>query len=71
MQHLLKSTSGRLLRFRTSLREPGFPGPLGVFQAARTLLDAETLDNVSARRLDELCEWFNRHLSVPVLASEH
>jgi hypothetical protein len=61
----------KYLRFRTTLKEPGISGPLGVFWAAGSLLDSETLDSVSARRLETICQWFNDHLPVPDLEPEH
>jgi hypothetical protein len=63
--------TGKYLRFRTTLREPGVSGPLGVFGAAGSLRDAETLDPGTERRLEEVCQWFNDHLPVPGLKPEH
>ena len=71
MRRYEKVASGRYLRFRTTLREPGVSGPLGVFWAADCVKDADVLDTTAERRLEELCQWFNHHLPVPALAPEH
>jgi hypothetical protein len=42
-----------------------------VFWAADAVKDADLLDTAAERRLEELCQWFNKHLPVPDLDSEH
>jgi hypothetical protein len=55
MRRYAKVASGRYLRFRTTLREPGVSGPLGVFWAADSVKDADVLDTAAERQLEELC----------------
>jgi hypothetical protein len=57
----------RFVRFRSCLRDPAAPSPLGIFRAAGELIEAEALDPWSASRVEEICAWFNRHLIAPKL----
>jgi hypothetical protein len=61
----------KFLRFRTTLKEAGVAGPLGVFRVAGLMGDSDDFDPDSGRRLEEICGWFNTHLPVPYLDSEH
>ncbi len=71
MRRSSPEVSGKYLRFRTTLREPGVSGPLGVFGAVGSLRDAEKLDSAAERQLEKICQWFNHHLPVPTLKPEH
>ncbi|HVC97259.1 MAG TPA: hypothetical protein VND64_26500 [Pirellulales bacterium] len=57
------------IRFETSLRDSACPRPLGVFRAVGKLRDAQAFDDWSIQCVDEVCVWFNQHLTVPRLPS--
>jgi hypothetical protein len=61
----------RYLRFRTTLKEAGVSGPLGVFRAVGLLSEWDVLDHTTAHKVETICGWFNKNLPVPVLPSEH
>ena len=66
-----KSTQEKYHRFQTGLRALGTSSLLGVFSAVGDLEEADVLDVWSERRLQKTCEWFDIHLPVPVLKTEH
>ncbi len=66
-----KTIEEKYLRFRTGLRWAGTSSLLGVFSAVADLEDSDALDVWSEQRVSKTCEWFNRHLPVPVLEREH
>ncbi|MGH7201596.1 MAG: hypothetical protein ACREJB_13385 [Planctomycetaceae bacterium] len=61
----------RFVRFKSSLRDPACPRPLGVFRAAGALQDSDRLDPWADNRIEDICHWFNVHLPVPRLDEEH
>ncbi len=71
MRRYQRLASGKYLRFRTTLREAAGSGPLGVFAAVGHLQDAEVLDREADSQLAAVCRWFNVHLPVPKLKTEH
>ena len=57
----------RFVRFQSSLRERDHSVPLGVFHATGRLLESGRLDPWLTERTEEICDWFNEHLTVPRL----
>ena len=57
----------RFVRFRSSLCDADLALPLGVFRAAGQLMDSGQLDPWLLERTEEICDWFNEHLTVPRL----
>jgi hypothetical protein len=57
----------RFVRFQSNLRDIDLSVPLGVFHAAGKLMDSGQLDPWLTERTEEICDWFNEHLTVPRL----
>jgi hypothetical protein len=57
----------RYVRLQTSLREAGAPTGLGVFRATGDLMTRQALDPWWSECTEEICDWFNDHLTTPRL----
>ena len=57
----------RFVRFRSNLRDIDLSVPLGVFHAAGRLMEAGQLEPWLTERAQEICDWFDEHLTVPRL----
>jgi hypothetical protein len=60
----------RFVRFQSNLRDINRSAPLGVFHAAGKLLESDHLEPWLTERTEEICDWFNEHLTVPQLGPE-